>query len=142
MTRRGFTLVEMVVAMLVGTIALIVAFNAIGLMVRGEKATDRESSKALTDSRLMATLLQDVRSSWKVDAVSDKEWRIHRYVGTPGQKLESKEVVWKVVDTKVTRTMDGGRPDEFDYKGLLDPQTLSVKFRLERTTDARFPTSP
>ena len=141
--RSGFTLVEMAVAMLVGIIAMVVAFNAIILLVKGEKSTDRDASKAIVDARLMQTLLQDIRSATEVtETVPDKEYRVVRYVNAAtGGKLEKKTVIWKLAsDTKVTRLMDGAtRPDEFDYAGLLNPQTPAVKFRLERVSDVRFP---
>ena len=142
MSRRAFTLVEMAVALLIGIIALIICFNAIILLVRGEKSTDRDASKAIVDARLMQTLLQDVRSAAEVtETVAGKEYKIVRYVAGAGGKLEKKAVQWKLAsDTKVTRQLDGAaRPEEFDYAGLLNPQTPAVKFRLERVSDVRFP---
>lgn len=140
--RRGFTLVEMAVALLIGAIGLTVAFNAIILLTKGEKATDRDASKAIVDARLMQTLLQDVRSASEVsETVSGKEYKIVRFVTGPGGKLEKKTVMWKLVsDTRVSRQVEGGgKPDEYDYAGLLNPQTPAVKFRLERVADVRFP---
>lgn len=142
MRRRGFTLVEMAVAMLVGGIALVVAFNAILLLTKGEKSTDRDASKAIVDARLMQTLLQDVRSATEVtETVAGKEYKVVRFVNGAAGKLEKKTVMWKLAsDTKVTRQMEGAaRPDEFDYTGLLNPQSPAVKFRLERVSDVRFP---
>lgn len=139
--RRGFTLVEMTVALLVGGVALAVAFNAILLLTKGEKATDRDASKAIVDARLMQTLLQDIRSAAEVtEAVAGKEYKVVRWTTGAGGKLEKKTILWKLAtDTKVTRTADGGKPEEFDYTGLLNPQTPAVRFRLERVADVRFP---
>lgn len=141
MRRGGFTLVEMAVALLVGGVALAVAFNAIILLTKGEKATDRDASKAIVDARLMQTLLQDIRSATEVsETQAGKEYKVVRFVTGAGGKLEKKTVMWKLAsDTKVTRVMEGGKPEEFDYTGLLSPTTPAVKFRLERVADVRFP---
>jgi hypothetical protein len=110
--------------------------------VKGEKSTDRDASKAIVDARLMQTLLQDVRSATEVtETVAGKEYRVVRFVMAPGGKLDRKIVTWKLAsDTRVTRLMEGeARPEEFDYTGLLNPQTPAVKLRLERVSDVRFP---
>ena len=143
MRRSAFTLVEMSVAMLIGAIALTVAFNAILMLVKGEKSTDRDASKAIVDARLMQTLLQDMRSSVEVtETTPGKEFRVVRWLSTtPGGKLEKKVVTWKLVsDTRVTRQLEGAaKPEEYDYTGLLSPQTPAVKLRLEKVSDVRFP---
>ena len=131
----------MAVALLVGGLALTVAFNAILLLTKGEKSTDRDASKAIVDARLMQTLLQDIRSAAEVsETVAGKEYKIVRFVTGADGKLEKKTVLWKLVsDLRVSRTFDGGKPDEYDYTGLLNPQTPAIKFRLERVADVRFP---
>lgn len=153
--RRGFTLVEISVAMLVGVIALTVAFNAIVLLTRGERSTDRAANRALTDSRLMASLLQDVRSSTQINPQGTDTYEITRYY--PNDQtgvLEPKKVTWKVFNDpknpRVTRQLEGERLEEFNYKGLLDEtpagqpgqvpvsdptQGLAFKLKLEKVRD-------
>mgnify|MGYP001580433376 CR=1 FL=1 len=161
-TARGFTMVEIAVALLIGVIALVVAFNAIILLTKGEKSTDRAASKALTDARLMATLLQDVRSSLSVTPNGADEFTVVRYVpgpatagGTAGP-LEKKSIVWKTINDpknpRVTRLVQGDpRPVEFNYRGLyekadgtpaapgIDPMSPALKLRIQRLdSDVRF----
>lgn len=154
--RRGFTLVELAVASLIGIIALIVAFNAIVLLTRGEKSADRDASKALTDARLMQALLQDLRSSFDVQPPNPtSDFTVRRYVKPKGSStLQEQKVQWKVINDpknpRITRQVEGEpRIEEFNYKGLLDsknPNTnlnastpLGVKLRLEKVSDVRFP---
>lgn len=152
MKRSGFTLVEVSVAMLIGVIALVVAFNAIILLTKGEKSTDRAANRALTDSRLMSALLQDVRSSTQINPQGTDTYEITRYYPNDATGvLEPKKVVWKVINDplnpRVTRQVGTDRPDEFNYKGLLDDgankqpgqlpvsdpsQGLAFKLKLEK----------
>lgn len=157
MRRSGFTLVEIAVAMLIGVIALVVAFNAIILLTKGERSTDRAASKALTDARLMATLLQDVRSSVEVTPNGPDEFKLVRYVPNAAGVLEKKTVTWKTINDpknpRVTRQVESEpRAVEFNYRGLyekkdgtpaaptIDPLSPSVKLRIQRLdSDVRFP---
>jgi type II secretory pathway pseudopilin PulG len=154
-TRRGFTLVELAVAALVGIIALMVAFNAIILLTKGEKSADRDASKALTDARLMQSLLQDLRSSFEVTPPNPTTDFVVRRYATPASgsgPLVEQKVEWKIINDpknpRITRQVQGeSRVDEFSYKGLLDPKNpnlsantpLAVKLRLEKVSNVRFP---
>lgn len=153
--RRGFTLVELAVALIIGSIAMVVAFNAIILLTKGEKATDRSANRALTDSRLMATLLQDVRSSTQVTPTGSDEFKVVRYFPNASGVLESKSVTWKTYtdpkNPRVVRQVENERAEEYNYRGLfdpseaatspqIDPMSLAVKLRIQRLdSDVRFP---
>jgi prepilin-type N-terminal cleavage/methylation domain-containing protein len=150
MSRRGFTLVEMSVALLVGAIALVIAFNAIVLLTRGERSTDRAATKALTDSRLMSLLLMDIRSSTHVEVNGD-DIVIERFVAGQGGLLESKKVTWKTIkdpaSPRVTRQVDGeSRAEEFSYRPEpgtkasanatpVDAQSPVVQLKVEKLQD-------
>ena len=155
-TRGAFTLVEVAVAMLIGVVALVIAFNAIILLTKGEKATDRAANRALTDARLMATLLQDVRSSVTVTPNGADEFKLVRYFPNKQGILEKKSVTWKTFNDpknpRVVRQVETDRAEEFNYKGLfeqadgtpgapqIDPMSPSVKLRIQRLdSDVHFP---
>ena len=136
--RRGFTLVEAAVALTIGALLLVVAYNAIALFVKGEKSTDREATRAIVEARLMEILLQDVRSSVSVAQAGPDRYHIVRYVSNGGS-IEKREVVWQVENgTLVTRQMEGEPVREFNFTGLLAPKTVAVKLRLDRVAHATF----
>lgn len=140
--RRGTTLVELVVALLVGVLALMLAFNGILLMVRGERSTDREASKALVDARLVQTLLQDLRSSARsIEGKAGGPFTISRWVLDRDRMVERK-VTWTMASkTRLQRQMEGEPPEIFDYTGVLDPTSLALSLRITRVVGAvmRFP---
>lgn len=142
MNRRATTLMELMVVAALGIVALVLIFNAVSLMLRGERATDRESTKALTDSRLMQALLQDVRSTTRaIEGKAGGPFTIHRNV-LERDRLVERDVRWSVVSpTTIERRADGEPTAVFSYAGLLEPGTPALKLRIERITDpgVRFP---
>lgn len=138
--RRAFTLVELTVATAIGVLIVILAYNTIVLMTRSERAIDRESLGAITESTMMQALLMDVRSAVSIEDAGPQEYRIKRLVlPEGGGALTPKTVTWKAdaKTQKVTRTSDEGT-QEFVFPGPLDPRRPALRLRLERTSDAMF----
>jgi type II secretory pathway component PulJ len=137
MTRRAFTVVELVVVLLLGAVALIAAWNVIMFMTRSEKSMDRASTRALVHARMLQYLMMDVHSSRFIDE-RGKEYVVERYVRV-GDRLDLKRVTWKQVsDLVVTRKMEGQPVQEFSFKESADASFPRVDFKLERMRDAIF----
>lgn len=133
------TLVELMIAMIVGAIIVGVAYNAIHLMMRSEQSTDRDASRALAEALVMETLLQDIRSAREVTPAGTG-YRITRNVAVGGRVAEAPVIVtWEIVDgPKVRRTAGSERPQLFDFSTLVSPNDPPFKFQLERTSDVIF----
>lgn len=133
------TLVELMVALVVGGIIIGVAYNAIHLMVKSEQSTDRDASRALAEALVMETLLQDMRSARRVDPAGTG-YKITRNVVAGGRVADDPIVVtWDVVDgPKVRRQAGSDRPQVFDFSNLMSPNDPPFKFQLERTPDVIF----
>ena len=142
MGRRGFTLIELVVAMAIGLVLIVLAYNAILLMTTGEKLTDKEASRAIVESRLMQALLMDLRSATDMttsDSAAETRYVIKRWNLKKDKSLEPKQVTWVVVkDPKkpvVTRQMEGEKLETFGFSGLLEPNTPAFELKVERLKD-------
>jgi prepilin-type N-terminal cleavage/methylation domain-containing protein len=140
--RRGFTLMEVVIVLLIGFVVIVTAYQVMHLMVDAEKTTDKASQRAITEARLTEQLLRDLRSSHKVAKESNERYVISRYVnGSP--RMESRDVTWRVEKgTKVVREATGEGRQEFPFDGLLDPDEPAFKFRLDKAPDAEFTAIP
>jgi hypothetical protein len=127
------------VALAIGAVVIVVAYNAIHLMVLSEQSTDRDASRALAEALVMETLLQDVRSARSV-APAGTGYRITRNVVVGGRIAEDPVVVtWEVIDgPKVRRQVGSDRPQVFDFSTLIRPEDPPFKFQLERTPDVIF----
>ena len=138
MVRRGFTLVEGMVALALGAVLLAVGSEAISLLNRGEKAVDRESSRALLEARLLESILQDVRSAVTVSAVADNEYAITRYILTP-HGIETRLVTWRLTPGPlITRQADGEADQEFPFTGLVDMHDGPFRLKVEAVHDVDF----
>jgi prepilin-type N-terminal cleavage/methylation domain-containing protein len=140
-SRRAFSLVELMVAVGIGTLLLIVAYNLIVLMTRSERAVDRDAMRAITESTMMQSLMMDVRSAHTIEPAGADTYRIVRWVVPEGGGAFVESVVtWQafVREEKVTRTVQGQSPKEFSFAGLTDPRGLGFTFRVEKEPDARF----
>lgn len=137
--RRGVTLIELMIALVIGAIIVGVAYNAIHLMLRSEQSTDRDASRALAEALVMETLLQDVRSARSV-VPAGTGYKITRNVVAGGRIAEAPLVVtWDIVDgPKVRRQVGSERPQIFDFSTLVSPADPPFKFQLERTPDVIF----
>lgn len=140
--RRAFTLVEAVVAVSLGTLLLILAYNAIILLTKSERSIDRDSQRAITESTMMQALLMDVRSSFKeIQPAGTETYKITRLMPTRGGgPLVEKVVTWQVHKEKqtITRTVEGEPSQQYVFAGLADPRTTFVKLKLERVADGQF----
>lgn len=140
--RRAFSLVEVAVAMTIAVLLVVIGYNVVILMVRSEKAIDRDSLKAITESTLMQTLLMDLRSSHKdVDDRTAGSFKITRFVSPPGGgALVEQTVTWTVDDTRhrVTRAVPGEDPVEFSFSGQLDARSPAMSLRIARETELLF----
>lgn len=135
--RSGFTLLELLVAMLVGSVLMYFAYQGLALLAKGEKGVDREATRAITHAHTMEYLTRDVRSSVGVTDLGTGHYRITRYVPIDG-RLQRRDVEWQVRGSRVTRQQEGERPLEFNFTGLLEPGSPALALRMERTTDAIF----
>lgn len=140
--RRAFSLVEVVVAMTIAVLLIVIAYNVMVLMVRSEKAIDRDSLRAINESTLMQTLLMDLRSSHKdIDDRTAGSFKITRFVSPPGGgALVEQAVTWTVDDKRhiVTRAVNGEDPIEFSFAGQLDARSPAVSLRISRETELLF----
>ena len=137
--RRGFTIVELLVAMVIGLAVMIVAYGAMHLMIKAEEGTDKRATRAMAEARLSEMLMRDLRSSVAVTPKSTAEYTITRYVMDAG-KMVTKDATWKVLKgVKVTRDLPGDTSMTFDFDGLLDPNEPAFKFRVDRPLDVLTP---
>lgn len=139
-TRAGTTIVELMFAVAIGLIVILIAYNAMHLMVVGEKTTDREASRALAEALLMETLMQDLRSARKVTPQGANGYQIERYVAAGGKLKEQPiTVTWEMVEgPKVKRQVPGERPQIFDFSKMINPGDPPFKFQLEKVPDVVF----
>lgn len=136
--RPGFTLIEVLVAMLVGSALMYFGYQALVVLARGEKMTDRESARAIVQARTMEYLTRDLRSSVAVTDLATGHFRITRYVPIDG-RLQTRTVEWQVHDgRRVTRQQEGEPVQEFNFTGLLEPNSPALALKMERTTDTVF----
>lgn len=133
--RRGFTLTELTIAMVIGFIAMAIAYQAMHLLLRAEESTDRKATRTLAEARLNEMLLRDLRSSTAVISKNKDEYTITRWVMEAGTMVKQ-DATWRVVDkVRVVRELPGESPMTFDFDGLLDPGEPAFKFRLEKPPD-------
>lgn len=134
MSRRGITLVEIIVAMLVASIVLVVAYQAISVMARTQKSADVKASRALLEAQLLETLLQDLRSRVIKDPPDPTPAGVlsgfDRHV-VEGGALSVRRVTWSQDGHDHVVREEGGQKRVFDFRGVLDPDVTSVEFRLE-----------
>jgi hypothetical protein len=135
--RSAVTLVELTLALIIGSLALYIAYQGMHLMVRAEESTDRKASRTLAEARLQEMLLRDLRSSVSVAKKSADEYTISRWV-MDGKKMVKRDATWRIVDkVRVTRELPGEGTMTFDFNGLLDPDEPAFRFRLEPSGDAK-----
>lgn len=136
--RRAVTLAELMVALALGGLVFALAWGLSGFMLRSERSTDREASRALAEARLMEQLLQDMRSAAAVQKVGTSEYQLKRHV-TRGGKIELVPVVWKLAGpAKVVREEPGQPAQQFDFSAFIDPGDPPFKFQLEKVPDVTF----
>lgn len=137
--RRGFTLIEVSIVIAIMVVILVAVWSALSQLGRSEQATDREATRALMQARLAEVLQRDLRSATDARAGGDGEYLIDRYVLTPNDRLEVKRVVWKKVDAfKISRTLEGEPPQEWNFRGLLKNDGPGVQFRIDGLGDEVF----
>lgn len=139
----GVTMVELTVGILLASIFVFVGYRALGMLGRGEKSSDRQSTRALLEARLLERLLRDLRSATApVERLGDGTYKISRSVLVNGA-MENCEVLWKVVPgadgPRVVREETGASAQEFRFSGLLDPGAPPFRFHIEKVPDALFP---
>jgi prepilin-type N-terminal cleavage/methylation domain-containing protein len=138
MRRRAFTLLEIIVVLAILVVICAAVWTALSHLGTTEKTTDREATRALLQARLAEMLQRDLRSAADPVISRDREFEIHRYV-LEGDRLEVRTVIWKKSDAfKITRTLGKDKPQEFDFRGLLKPESLGVDIRMEKLGDVMF----
>jgi hypothetical protein len=136
--RCGFTLAETAVAVVLAAIVAVLLWQAVLLLSKSEKATDRAASRASMEARLMETLLKDVRSGTQLQAVGPGRYEIKRWV-LDGNRMVERTVTWGMKGpNRVERTVQGEPRVEFDFTGLLDPGMPAFRLRLETIPDGEF----
>ncbi|MBI4859406.1 MAG: prepilin-type N-terminal cleavage/methylation domain-containing protein [Candidatus Riflebacteria bacterium] len=143
--RLGFSLVEILVVLVVGALLLYVAYNGLVLLRRSERSIDREASRAIMEARVLELLMHDIRSSWgPVSSPGDGEYRLVRAVMVDGE-LKAVAVTWRMRDggggqsaPVLVRTVEGQRPQEFRFSGLVKPDEPRFAFRIEDVPDGLF----
>lgn len=138
MIRRGFTLMELMIVLLIGIVMINSAYQAIHLMGDAEKATEKASARAMVEARLTELLLRDLRSAASVNKTSGERYTIDRWIlGTP--RMTKVTVTWAVEEkVRVVREAPNEPREVFDFDGLLDPNEPAFKLRLEKVPDSTF----
>ena len=129
--RSGFTIAELMVAVVLGLITLYAIYQVVHFLVVSEKGTDRDATRAIVEAQLMESLLRDVRSAVSITSPGAGVYTIQRYEKSAGA-FAKKDVTWKVDGLRVTRESAGESRQEFNFTGLTDPATRAYTFRLDR----------
>lgn len=141
--RRGATLMEMVIAMTVASVALVVCWEAIRIMARYQASADTRSHEAIERSRMIEVLLRDLRSAKEVSGDSEAGYEILRWDlvgGTLGEVL----VTWTVETDPATeklqfrRSPQGGREAVYSHSAFIDQDYLATQIRINRSPDVVF----
>jgi len=135
---RGFTLVELMVAMGVGLLVLLVAYNGFHVLFRSARSTERESTRALLEAQILELLLQDLRSAKSVVEVSPQDYQVTRYLRV-GPAFRECRVNWSLkAGSVITRQVEGEPIRRFAFVHLIDPKEPPFNLRLERMPDGHF----
>lgn len=138
--RRGFTLIELTIVIILGMLVIGIIYQSVHLLLRSEDRTDKGSMRAIMEARMMETLLKDVRSASDVqEIVASKQYKIVRYVLENGRAV-SRDIVWKLdaAGRKVTRDEPGPGATMFDFTELMDFDAPPVQFRIQKTGETVF----
>ena len=138
--RTALTLVELTIVFALVVLTVVIVYQAIHILLRSEDRTDKGSMRAITEARMMETLLKDVRSAADVNEVTpDKEYKITRYVIEAGRAV-TREITWRLEANgrKVTRLETGGATQTFDFTELMDFNSPPVQFRIKKAGDVQF----
>lgn len=146
--RHGFTLVELVVGLLVASLFVMVASEALSALHKGDDSTERAAAQALAQSILMEQLLRDLRSSSAVEP-DGAGWRIRLHV-LEGGALVEREVTWSQelpppaaagaprAPVRVTRRDPAGRTRVFEVLAGVEGETSPLALRIEPVDDVLF----
>lgn len=136
--RRGVTLVEAAVAMVLAGLIAAVGWNLLRLDVAGEKSTDRSASRALTQALLLEFLLRDLRSSVELGHLGERDLRIRAW-GMADGRLALREIVWRTdAAGRVERRAPGEPTRSFDFSELLEPGAPPFTLRVREVESVLF----
>lgn len=139
MKRAGFTLIEVSIVIAIMVVIMVAVWSALSQLGRSEQATDREATRALLQSRLAEVLQRDLRSAKDARPGGEGEYLIERWMPAANDRLEIKLVTWKKVDAfKISRTVEGEPPQEWNFRGLLNQEGPGVRFRIDGLGDEVF----
>ena len=130
------------IAVLVALIGLVIAYELITGVLRGQKSSDARSTRALLEAQLLEHLLRDLRSVAADESRPPGEtplpalpeagepMRFLRWVQLDG-RLHTKQVEWiRAGEDRIVRRCQGEPDKVFDFKGLLGPNT-KLRFRIQ-----------
>jgi prepilin-type N-terminal cleavage/methylation domain-containing protein len=141
MRRRGYSLLEILIALAIGSGILAVGMQALVVLRKGEVEAEARSARAIRQARLLETLLRDLRSSVEVEAQGPGQLRIRRYV-LLGDRIDLKEVRWSREgegDTaRLLRSEDGGPGVPYELHALAEEGYVAQDLRIERVRDVLF----
>jgi len=139
--RRATTLVELVVLLAVGSLALAVGFLAIQRLVNHRTGavpqTQRRAQRAILTAQVMEVLLRDVRSAQRAPEDTGAGYVIERWAEGPAG-IQNELVSWRVEGPRVIREVAGERPRIYDFEGLLEAAEPALQLRLDPVEDVLF----
>jgi len=149
MTRilRGVTIVELMIAVAIGTLLLITGYNALIFMKTSQVKTETASTRTITQIQLMEKLTQDIRSGYFVpeDATEyTPPYTIMRHVASAGG-VDVHRVEWSVSTDGMTVTREdhtSGENKEFRFENLLEANEIPLLFQVEKVPEAEFFVTP
>lgn len=123
MRRRGFTLVELVLAMALALVVTVFAWRALYQLTdreTGALSRARQRSEwAMQQSLVMELLLRDVRSAAEIPPDTGTGLVLWRYVPTADGGLDLREVRWSFDDSTLVREEEGRAPQRFTSGAVL-----------------------
>lgn len=136
--RRGTGLVEVLTAASIGLSLLAVGYRGIGRVVGLSGLADREASRNLARTRLLESLLSDLRSSVPPVAATSGAVSFERWA-LVGGRLATRAVRWRELPGPRVVRSAAGEPDRvFDFTGLVDRSDPVLELKIEKVSDAVF----
>lgn len=135
-SRSGFTLIEVLVFVSVGSVIFFSAIQLIHLSMRISQSAKEQWQSQFALSRLAQDFRQDIQNCTGIEMISNTDWRINLDNG--------RTVSWNVGDQGLRRTIQLEQPAIEDY--LLDdhylvifeqaPTARQIRLRVSREIDS------
>lgn len=138
-SRRGFTLIELVVAFAVGSMIFLAAGSAISTLMSNKRGSYKRGLEradlAIQQARVMEYLLRDIRSSVGVPDRDGEIIRLSRYVRQPDGTLSLAEVTWEAKNPALLVRTENGVETRFRFQGLVEGAEDVFYLKVESIED-------